>query len=381
MNTPDVFKRIFFTQAPVIGFVVDAATFQFIDANQTALAEYGYTWDEMMKLRIVDLLPRSESLSPIFVERLNALADNEHVLIQTRHEAKDGKELYLIFHATAVHDSGKRRYMCMGQNITSQKELEQELHGIRQAGSHAVSDVAGRVQRAYHDMRAPLTSVRGLLNVVRAKSNDAALTTYFDLMNESLIQMDERIGLLLEKDHPKTALENVERIDLKTIVDDILKQISFIKGFERIRITTKVLNQTPFVSQPKLLRLVLENLITNAVNHHDTKQPDPTVDVTFMTMQRECAIEISDNGVGMEPHQVDKIFSRYYRVDESSKVGTGVGLHLVKESLDRLGGKITVMSRKGIGSNFLVRIPNLYDAAKHKTSSRTSNENVLLEKE
>lgn len=379
MNTPDVFKRIFFTQAPVIGFVIDAATLQFIDANETALFEYGFARDEMMKLRIVDLLPRGEPLSPIFVERLNALADNDHVLIQTRHESKDGKELHLIFHVTAVHDSGKRRYMCMGQNITSQKELEQELYEIKQVNTTESGDLAGRVQRAYHDMRAPLTSVRGLLNVVRAKSNDDALKSYYDLMDESLMQMDERIGMLLEKDNPKTELVDVDVIDLKTVVDDILKQISFLKGFDRIRVSTKVLNRTPFASQLNLLTPVLENLITNAVKHHDAKQNNPTVDITFMVMQRECAIEISDNGIGMEPHQVDKIFARYYRVDESSKANTGVGLHLVKESLDRLNGKITVMSRKGIGSNFLVRIPNLYNAEKHKLSSHALNENALVQ--
>jgi signal transduction histidine kinase len=216
-----------------------------------------------------------------------------------------------------------------------------------------------------------LTSARGLLNVLHGKNRDVALNPFLDLMDESLMKMDERIDDVLEKGNKTFHAVTSERINLKSLLESILEDLNFMIHYARISISRKFLNNVPFASNEQLLRTILENIITNAIKYHNVEQANPTINITCMTMAGECAIEIVDNGLGMDTAYIENIFSRFYRIDATQAPGSGVGLHLVKESIDKLNGKISVMSRKGVGSNFLIRVPNLFEKKLERTAVET----------
>jgi signal transduction histidine kinase len=107
------------------------------------------------------------------------------------------------------------------------------------------------------------------------------------------------------------------------------------------------------------LTIILNNFISNGIRYFDPAKSLPFIEIRMVVDEKEAQITIEDNGIGIKEEEVENIFKMFYRASESSK-GSGLGLFIVKESVDRLGGKITVASKLGKGTKFIVTLPNHY---------------------
>jgi signal transduction histidine kinase len=110
-------------------------------------------------------------------------------------------------------------------------------------------------------------------------------------------------------------------------------------------------------SDPKLLRIVIQNLISNAVKY---TQPNGTVSITLKDSFKEKAIVVTDTGVGIPEKDQEKIFTKLFRAGNvdvlSSSQGTGLGLYLVKSIMETMGGSISFVSEENKGSTFTITI-------------------------
>jgi signal transduction histidine kinase len=105
---------------------------------------------------------------------------------------------------------------------------------------------------------------------------------------------------------------------------------------------------------------VFNNLVSNAVKYCDNQKPITHVLIKVTVFKEEALIEVEDNGMGIEAGVIDKVFNMFFRASERS-TGSGLGLYIVKETVEKLKGKITVTSDLGKGTTFHIRILNMHE--------------------
>lgn len=210
------------------------------------------------------------------------------------------------------------------------------------------------VYSASHDMRAPLTSLLGLINISEKTNNVEELHSYLNMMKGRIKTMD---GFIREvTDYSRNARLDLvlEKADLKEIILEVTQNLSDLTG--RIRIEIDLAEEIILLTDPGRIRVILNNLISNAYKYHRLNQSDPYIKFSAMRNNNSVIIRIIDNGLGIEPDYHHKIFDMFFRASVKSE-GSGLGLYIVKETLQKLGGSIWVESTPGEGSTFTFEIP------------------------
>ncbi|NJR12468.1 HAMP domain-containing histidine kinase [bacterium] len=117
-------------------------------------------------------------------------------------------------------------------------------------------------------------------------------------------------------------------------------------------------DKSDFYSDTTRIEIVLNNLLSNAIKYADTNRPNPFVDVRVDTNDLGVTICVADNGEGIAPEYLPRIFEMFFRATNRS-TGSGLGLYIVSEIVHKMGGTIEVDSKIGEGSNFVVTLPDL----------------------
>jgi signal transduction histidine kinase len=247
------------------------------------------------------------------------------------------------------------------QNISYTDELLQqtllELHSKNEAVKKANEEIDKFVYSASHDLRAPLTSVLGLVYLLKQKDTSSEHQLYFDLMIESIGRLDSTIrDIVAYSKNNKTDIR-IEPINLTRLLEPVIVQLSNIEAHHfNLFECVSILSDQLFYSDWSRLQIVLYNLMINSIKYRSNERPLSIV-VALETNNDQVVITFSDNGSGIESKYLDKIFDMFYRSNEKS-LGAGLGLYIVKEIIDRLGGEITVHSALNVGTTFKIKLPN-----------------------
>jgi signal transduction histidine kinase len=129
---------------------------------------------------------------------------------------------------------------------------------------------------------------------------------------------------------------------------------------ESIQFNTLVKGKSEFYSDSLNIKTIVSNLVSNAIKFQDPNKKENKIDIEIDTDISTVKINIKDNGVGIPESSKEKIFDMFYRSTYSGK-GSGLGLYIVKETVDKLGGKITFDSEENKGTVFSVVVPNLLE--------------------
>jgi len=145
---------------------------------------------------------------------------------------------------------------------------------------------------------------------------------------------------------------------LAKLIEETIQHLSYMDIQRKIRtIITDSCNQT-IRSDKNRITVILNNLLSNAYRYHNYNQSDPIIEFATEKKGDKIFITVRDNGYGIPDEHKQKIFDMFYRASEISE-GSGLGLYIVKETLEKLGGSITVDSKIGEGSAFIFSIPSL----------------------
>lgn len=218
------------------------------------------------------------------------------------------------------------------------------------------------VYSASHDLRSPLASILGLINVAR-EDDSWDKHEYLMLIEKSVKKLDSFIGDIIDFSR-NARLEVVpEPIEFESFVKDILEDLRYIENFDKIAKRISVNLPSQFNTDSKRLRMVLSNVIANAIKHHSPKvDRENYLSIDVGGDQSQVVIQVADNGPGIsKEHQVD-IFKMFFRANSRTS-GSGLGLYIVQETVNKLGGRIIVASRPGEGTTFTIYIPNQAQAS------------------
>ncbi|MBI3142353.1 MAG: HAMP domain-containing histidine kinase [Bacteroidetes bacterium] len=207
-----------------------------------------------------------------------------------------------------------------------------------------------------HDLRAPLTSDMGLVELVKLEDNPNKLPGLYHMMEQSLKRLDRFIHDILDYSRNTRLKVVVGEVNLKHLVQDVFADLEFAYGSRVEKIALDHGNPIAHTDKRRIM-VVLNNLISNALKYGDPKKPNPYVAVKTGVMNDRIIIEVADNGLGIESAHLGKVFQMFYRASIHSK-GSGLGLYIVSESIKTLCGRIDMQSTTGMGTIVTVDIPN-----------------------
>lgn len=242
------------------------------------------------------------------------------------------------------------------RDITKQKEDEETLRSINEELRHANREMDRFVYSVSHDLRAPLSSVLGLIELTQGDTSDEQTLQSLDLMKSSVKKLDGFIQDIL--DYSKNARTEVqsEVIDLKSLLDEVSDGLQYMNREKHVAIIKNVTGSNSFVSDRKRLIIILNNLVSNAIRYYDPKAPEPYVSIDIHVESGQAQIKVKDNGTGIAQEYQSRIFDMFFRASKSAS-GSGLGLYILKEAVEKLNGTIKLWSMPGEGSEFSLTIP------------------------
>lgn len=150
----------------------------------------------------------------------------------------------------------------------------------------------------------------------------------------------------------------VEKIDFAALLSDMIPLLMPSEQEQTVDLRFNLDGNAMIQTDKLRLQFILKNLITNAILYRNKKHPHPFVEVNIFSNIEGVRLQILDNGIGIEKKHLPHIFQMFYRANTVTK-GSGLGLYIVKEMLDKLGGQIEVQSKLGEGTQFSLFIPHL----------------------
>jgi signal transduction histidine kinase len=208
-----------------------------------------------------------------------------------------------------------------------------------------------------HDLRAPLTSLMGLINITDRTTNPEELKRYLSMMRERVHSLDKFIKDITDYSRNNRLEIIKEKVKLIELAHEVWDSLKFSPEAENINFEVDIDENITVESDKNRLKVIISNLISNAIRYHDMRKEKQYIRLKAEVKDRIFYLKVQDNGQGIASEYHTKIFDMFYRANEQSK-GSGLGLYIVKEALMKLSGSIHLESSPGIGSTFTVRLPN-----------------------
>ncbi len=205
-----------------------------------------------------------------------------------------------------------------------------------------------------HELRAPLVSVIGIVNLVKLENMYNSSGEYWSLIESCSNKLDYYIQKTLEYYKNNKSTEELTEIDFKNLIDQLVSVHAYtdIDTNFSVNVNQKVVFKGDYFR----IEVILGNLISNAIKYQKIDEPSKKVAINVNVDEKLVEISINDNGIGILNEHLEKIFVQFFK----SKVhhGSGLGLFIVKEALNKINGHISVSSDTDSGTTFTITIPN-----------------------
>jgi signal transduction histidine kinase len=214
------------------------------------------------------------------------------------------------------------------------------------------------VYSASHDLSAPLKSIGGLIQITKMESPPPEVNQYLDLMHKSVSKLETFIHDIVNYSRNSRMPIKHEKIEVSSLVRSIWEDhLYYTNQQSKIELQIEDQLSSSFYSDETRLRIIFNNLLSNAIKFHlEEKRERPYVKVVAQEQDRSYVFEVADNGRGMNAEIKDNIFKMFFR-GSPSVPGSGLGLYILKESVEKLNGIVEVESEEDKGSSFKIRIP------------------------
>ncbi len=277
------------------------------------------------------------------------------ILSSTVYERLDAQLTIQKFNET-LETKIDERTKALNDEISFRKRAEDKLKVTNRQLRKANVELDNFVYKVSHDLRAPIASVLGLVNLAKKENKFDTLKQYFDMVGRSAVQQDSFIRDILDLSRNSRLLVDKKRINWQELINDTFEHLKYSVKDKAIDRKININGKSSFYSDQRRIKVIFNNLISNAIRYSNGK--DPLIEIDVKINKTNANISISDNGVGIEKKHQKKVFEMFYRATDAN-AGSGLGLYIVKESIDKLNGNIDMMSDVGIGTKFLISLPNL----------------------
>jgi len=343
------FRRMFEHNDAVM-LLLDSNSREIVDANAAAAGFYGYSVERLKTMRIdqINNLPQAEVAA-----NLKQATAHEHNFFVFPHRLAGGEIRTVEVRSSPVEVGGRVLVFSIVQDVTERERVAADLkrsNAELEQFSYSIS----------HDMRQPLRMISSYLQLLElglADKLDAEKREYLNFAADGARRLDLMLVKLLEYSRVGRKGEPPAWLQSRTLLDEALLFLQ--PAIAEARAEVRIEGDWPriFVSPDELLRL-LQNLIGNAIKFRVAGRT-PQIAVASETVGSEWRVSVADNGVGILPDQIGRLFQVFQRLrSRADYEGTGIGLALCRKIAERHGGRIWAESKgEGEGSRFCFELP------------------------
>ncbi|WP_033418204.1 sensor histidine kinase [Cytophaga aurantiaca] len=213
------------------------------------------------------------------------------------------------------------------------------------------------VYRTSHDMRSPLTSLMGLIHLVKTEKDLNKIEELAKMQENCVNKLDLHIQQIIHLSKNIKTESQLHPIDFRSMLKDIFEELSFFEHSNNVHKIIRIGGIAQFYSDTYRIQTILSNLISNSFKYYRISNERPTIEIDINISPKSTTIIIKDNGIGIPEEKLVNIFDMFYRASNQSK-GSGLGLYIVKEMVEKLNGTISVKSKVNVYTQFLIELPN-----------------------
>lgn len=309
---------------------------------------------ESNNIIIDDLFADAQSL-----QQFNEIMQKEGKINNMSFQFKrsDGTTFWGLTSFSINESEGEKQYDGAIRDISDLKDTEQILQEKNQALEKTNEELDRFVYSASHDLRAPLASTLGLINISRISQDETEKHVYLDMMEQSLNKMDKTIQDITDYQRNARLQIETEEIHFESMIEDVLQRLKYLKHIDEISINTHIRAESMFHTDKIRLYVILINLISNAVKFMRFDVANPYINILITITLEKAQILVEDNGIGIDSVDLNKVFGMFFQAARESS-GSGLGLYIVREAINKLKGSINVRSKVNEGSTFEIILPN-----------------------
>ena len=241
-------------------------------------------------------------------------------------------------------------YSTIIRDISQQKKIEQDL-------LFKNNELDTFIYRASHDLRGPIATLMGLYNLVQYEHFSEKACSLFDMYNSQVLRLNTITLTLIELTKIKESEFKPSVVNLPVLVQNIFSKMQGMTESKNMFFQRDIEDIRGFVSDERLLAVIFQNLVENSIKYK-RQEVDPFVKVEIRKKEDSdrIIIKVSDNGIGINSNIQPKIFNMFFRGNERSS-GSGLGLYILKNAVDKLGGRLTLYSVMYKGTTFKIELP------------------------
>ena len=314
---------------------------------------------EMLGESLYSLLP--ESMLPTLREKIQSILDSENIItIESGLDQENGKTIRVTITLSPilVADGDVVGVSGIAKDISKRRELEDELRELNEAKSNFVSTVS-------HELRTPVTSIKSLTEVLSHEMNSLSedgVARYLNIINEECDRLAEMISGLLDLQKLSAGkleadLKPIRMVEIVKHETELFSGIAAKNGIELTADSSEPDHMTAVMGDRGHLLRILSNLLSNAVKYASS---GGRINIRLSRESKNVKLTVADNGIGIPDDQKEKVFDKFYRVENSetrNESGSGLGLAITKELVALHNGQIWVENGQSGGCSFNVLIP------------------------
>jgi len=347
------------------GFLLIDTNFNIISFNRQiipfAQKSFGFPLGEHANL-IEMLTPERRG---DFTDMLSKVLKKEHISYETSYPKTNRKVIwYRIKGNPVLNRDGNVTGICLAvDDISARKRSEEKLERQNKELQKTNTELDRFVYSTSHDLRAPLRSMLGLINIIKGgiEPGNKVQHERLEMMNKSIHKLDNFIQDILHYSHNSRMEVFKDEIQFEEMIQEIRNSLKFMEGTKELTMKVEIHQKEKFISDKRRVTVILNNLISNAIKYKDTSKDHSFVNIFIECSHENAIVKIEDNGIGIAGTDQEKIFEMFYRATTLS-TGSGLGMYIVKETVEKIGATIHLESELDKGTQFIVRIPNLLAA-------------------
>ncbi len=361
--------RTLLDQSNDLIFLVRIPAGRLIDVNESACRQLGYSREALLTMSVGDLVPQLiwEKLASFFADEGQVGQAGKTIVTAF---SRDGGEMPVELSIRLVAFSDAVYAVIVARDITERKLAEEEIRQLNQELEQRVVDRTAQLEAANkeleafaysvsHDLRAPLRHIDGFLELLRrrlAATLDEQSLQHMAAISEAARRMGVLIDDLLSFSRMGRHALSKMPVDLNALVQDVVRELE--PDLQGRAVHWHVADLPVVTGDQAMLRIVLANLISNALKFTRSRQP-AEIEIGFMRQAKEIVFFVHDNGVGFDPKYADKLFGVFQRLHQADEFeGTGIGLANIRRIVTRHGGQTWAEGEVNRGATFYFSLPH-----------------------
>ncbi len=199
----------------------------------------------------------------------------------------------------------------------------------------------------------------GIINIIKSETDVSKVQEYMTFQERSVKKLDTLIQDILNISRNSRMGIIVQPIHLKQFITSCLESLSYMEEYKKVDIQVEMPESLICYSDLNRLTVVFNNLFSNALRYYDNTKEHPFLRIELVSPDQDRAqVLITDNGIGIKTEHLLKVFDMFYRATDRNN-GSGLGLYIVREAIQKVEGRIDLNSVYGEGTSVLITIVNL----------------------